>query len=237
MLVLSLIATIYFFLPPYDSFESGEEYFVESLIFLAQGIAIIWLLRRIRKINALLETRVKERTKQLKDANTKLKKQHRQLLVLNKAKDEFLLMASHELRTPATAVKQYIGMVREGYAGEITEKQDKMLGTAYDSNEKQLKIADSLIRIANIDTGKIKLNKAEVDIANLIQNIIEGRSLDIKRTQHTVEFINSQPRIKAHVDAAYLSMAIDNIFDNAIKYSPEGSKIIIELTKIKSKCA
>lgn len=237
MLVLSLISIIYFFLPPYNSFNNGKQYLIEALVFLAQGAAIIWLLRRIRKINEHLETRVAVRTKQLKDANTKLKKQRQQLLVLNKAKDEFLLMASHELRTPATAVKLYIGMVRDGYSGEITEKQDKMLGTAYDSNEKQLKIADSLLRIANIDTGKIKLNKAEEDITNLLQKIIEGRSSDIKKTQHNVEFTASQPRIKVRVDAAYLSMALDNIFDNAIKYSPEGSKIVIELTKLKSRCA
>jgi len=67
-----------------------------------------------------------------------LLKQRDKLQKLNDAKDEFIMLASHQLRTPATAVKQYVGMLVDGYAGAMSEEQSKMLTVAYKINERQL---------------------------------------------------------------------------------------------------
>ncbi len=85
-----------------------------------------------------------------------LKKQRRQLMALNNAKDEFISLASHQLRTPASGVKQYISMLLEGYAGELSPDQTAMLGIAHESNERQLKIIDDLLKVAHIDAGKVR---------------------------------------------------------------------------------
>jgi two-component system sensor histidine kinase/response regulator len=82
-----------------------------------------------------------------------------QLMDLNRSKDEFIALASHQLRTPATAVKQYVSMVLEGYAGGVNEEQQALLQSAYDSNERQILIVNDILRVAKLDLDKIVLNK------------------------------------------------------------------------------
>ena len=64
----------------------------------------------------------------------------RELMEINESKDEFISLASHQLRTPATAVKQYIGMIIQGFVGDVSEQQRDFLDRAYNSNERQLDI-------------------------------------------------------------------------------------------------
>src|SRR5665213_2686204 len=80
-----------------------------------------------------------------------LLKQRDQLKGLNAAKDEFISLASHQLRTPATAVKQYVGMLTHGYAGKVSKDQKVMLDIAYKSNERQLEVIEDLLRVAKVD--------------------------------------------------------------------------------------
>ncbi|MDB5170135.1 MAG: two-component hybrid sensor and regulator, partial [Candidatus Saccharibacteria bacterium] len=98
------------------------------------------------------------------EVTTNLMKQRDQLQGLNDAKEEFISLASHQLRTPATAVKQYVGMLTHGYAGPLTKPQLKMLGVAYRNNERQLEIIEDLLRVAKVDAGKIYLDKKPCDI-------------------------------------------------------------------------
>ena len=77
---------------------------------------------------------------------------------LNDAKEEFISLASHQLRTPTTVVQQYLGMLQMGYAGQLTKDQLDMLGVAYRSNERQLEIIEDLLRVAKVDAGKVYPN-------------------------------------------------------------------------------
>ena len=87
-----------------------------------------------------------------------------QLLEINRSKDEFIALASHQLRTPATAVKQYIGMMLEGYAGPLDEVQSDMLRTAYESNERQLSIVNDILRVAQLDLDKVVIKPTLQDM-------------------------------------------------------------------------
>ena len=79
-----------------------------------------------------------QKRSELEEVTKALTEQRAQLIALNHAKDGGPSLASHQLRTPATGVKQFIGMLIEGYAGDLTESQLKFLQTAYDSNERQV---------------------------------------------------------------------------------------------------
>ncbi len=80
-----------------------------------------------------------------------------QLIELNKAQDEFISIASHQLRTPATGVKQYLGMLRDGLFGSVTDEQQEILDRAFESNERQLKIVTDLLKVAQVDSGKMHI--------------------------------------------------------------------------------
>lgn len=147
------------------------------------------------------------------------------LIELNQAKDEFISVASHQLRTPATGVKQYIGMLLEGMIGELSDAQKDVLSKAYESNERQLKIVSDLLKVARIDAGKVILRETETDLNQLMADVVrEEAEITKERKQHVAFAPASEPAI-AWVDRDTIRMVLENLIDNASKYSDEGTTI------------
>ena len=156
-------------------------------------------------------------------------KQRDQLQGLNDAKDDFISLASHQLRTPATAVKQYVGMLTHGYAGELTKEQLTMLGIAYKNNERQLEIIEDLLRVAKVDAGKVYLDKSECDLVLEIEKAIKGQAILFKSRGQSVIFIKPKDKMIAKVDAKLMLMVLENVLDNAGKYSKDGQDITLTI--------
>lgn len=150
-----------------------------------------------------------------------------QEVALDNAKDEFIALASHQLRTPATGVKQYLGMLLQGYVGELTPEQTMMLKHAYTANERQLSIITDLLRVARVDAGEIKLKRKPIRIGFLIEEIIAEHKSSLKERRQTVSYQQDSDFL-LNVDPNYMRMAIENIVDNASKYSPEDTTITIK---------
>lgn len=175
------------------------------------------------------------RTKKLEADTARLTKQRTQLMELNNAKDEFISLASHQLRTPATGVKQYLNMAIDGLAGPISPEVTSILKKANDSNERQLKIINDLLQVAQVDAGKVILRKERINIGELIANIIhEQRSKFVKHKQKVV-FEKPKKTLTVFADATKLRMVLENIIDNAGKYSHPGMTITIKATSSRGK--
>lgn len=172
-----------------------------------------------------------KRGRELKRMNTLLKKQRAQLVALNNAKDEFISIASHQLRTPASAVKQYIGLLQQGYVGELSDMQRKMIKAAYDSNQRQLGIIEALLRVAQVDAGKISPTKRTCDIIQLLEDVIVEQQPKFRQRQQTLTYHHPQASVIASVDQRLLRMVLENIIDNASKYSPEGKTITVAVER------
>jgi len=143
------------------------------------------------------------------------------------AKDDLLSLASHQLRTPATVVKQYVGMLLQGYGGKMTDQQMGMLTNAYESNERQLEIINQLLYVARLDAGRIKLKPEKVDISSLLRSIArEQEQIALEREQQIILKL-PQRSIWVEMDPHYMRMAIENLLSNAIKYTPEKGSITI----------
>lgn len=170
-----------------------------------------------------------KRGKELERMNTLLKKQRAQLVAINNAKDEFISIASHQLRTPASAVKQYIGLLLEGYVGELTDMQLKMITAAFESNQRQLSIIDDLLRVAQVDAGKITLIKRTCDIVQLLDDVIEEQQGKFDKRGQKLIYEHPGTSVIASVDQRLLRMVLENLIDNASKYSPEGKAITVIL--------
>lgn len=156
------------------------------------------------------------------------------LLDLNRAKDEFISLASHQLRTPATGVKQYLGMVLEGFAGDITTAQHNLLRKAYESNERQLNIVSDLLKVAQVDAGKVLLRKTETDIGAMMSDVIKEQSKVFKDRRQTVDFTAPNVPISALIDTDRIRMVMENILDNASKYSDHGTTINVTVGETKT---
>ncbi|MDQ3123250.1 MAG: ATP-binding protein [bacterium] len=173
----------------------------------------------------------------LSETNEMLQASYDELLILNSTKDEFVSLASHQLRTPATGVKQYLGLLIEGYAGELSERQMDYLQKANQSNDRQIEIVNDLLQVAQLDAGKVILNRAKTDIGNMIADIIDEQIDSFKMRKQIVEFRLLDEPLFAEIDPARLRMVLENLIDNASKYTPEKGKIKVKITDNKSDIA
>lgn len=171
------------------------------------------------------------RKNELETVTETLRHQQDELVALNEAKDEFISVASHQLRTPATAVKQYLGMVLEGYAGDTPPPQRSLLDRAWESNERQISIINDLLKVAQVDAGKVHLQRRPVDLVKLTSNVLEEQSGKFKERSQEVVFTHTRPALLAHIDAQRIHMVLENIIDNASKYTGPGKRIHVRLSR------
>lgn len=164
---------------------------------------------------------------ELRRANHMLKQQQRELQQLNTSKDEFISLASHQLRTPATSIKQFLGMVLEGFAGEVPPAQLEYLTRAYESNEHQIAIVNSLLKVAQVDAGKVLLKKVPTNLAKLIADVVEEHADQFKRRKQQVTTKVAPGLPFALVDIGHFRMVLENLIDNASKYTPHQGKISV----------
>lgn len=165
-----------------------------------------------------------------------LQKRNEELETIGHSKDEFVALASHQLRTPATAVKQYLGMVLQGYAGDITDMQADMLEKAFESNERQIQIINQILNAARVDTGRLVMVPITLDLRAMVRGVwSDMRSVFEQRQQH--HSINL-PRVPVMVsaDQTYLRMAIENLLHNACLYTPSGGTITAKLSRAGGYC-
>jgi len=148
---------------------------------------------------------------------------------LEKAKDEFISLVSHQLRTPATGVKQYAGMLLDGYAGDLSELQRSMVQTIYDSNERQIAPVNDLLRVAQVDAGQVKLVKKRTELTPLLRDIIAEQLAKFTARRQKIHYTHPAKEVWVDMDVPRMRMALENIIDNASKYTPEGKEIFVRL--------
>jgi signal transduction histidine kinase len=179
--------------------------------------------------NARLYTSLDETSRELKIANEKLKE-------LDKLKDEFVSIASHELRTPMVSIKNYVWMTLAGKGGKITPKQQFYLNRAYESSNRMTKLINDLLNISRIESGRILLNveKAEIlEIADAIVSEMQPKadqlevSLNIDRQakkKGTDQVVAIPPVI---ADKDKVAEVIVNFLSNSLKFTPPQGTITI----------
>lgn len=149
---------------------------------------------------------------------------------VNFAKDELLSLASHQLRTPATGVKQYLGMVLQGFAGEVPEKQREYLERAYSSNNRQLHVINDILHLAKLETGRIVLTEREFDFAKMVRDVIDEQRDSAKAAEVTLR-VRIPPRGLIVGDSHMLWMIVENLLSNAIKYTPPQGVVTVRLVR------
>jgi PAS domain S-box-containing protein len=175
-------------------------------------------------------TERKQNEDMLRSSNALLKKQQRELEALNVSKDEFISLASHQLRTPATAVKQLLGMLTQGFVGDVAQAHLELISRAYDANERQIRIVENLLKVAQLDAGKVVLRHKAVNVHDLLTDIAEEHMdrLAKKSQKISLELTPSMPATIL-ADPDHLRMAVENLIDNASKYTAEGGSITVSV--------
>lgn len=230
--------------------RSDNEYFAELELHHKQGHYVraeitvrmlpdkTWLTfirdvsERHKQQAAIRDAQIKEKVLQEKAAL--LRQQHNQIVMLNKAKDEFLSVASHHLRTPVTAVKTYLAMLRDGYVGKLNGNQMVYLEQAFESNEQQLQVIEDILNVAEIDTNQVVLKLEKFDVVRLAKDVTDNLDEKFRSRNQRVHFKTSEPVIKTKLDRVKFSLVLENLIGNASKYSPDGTQIFVRIAELKN---
>lgn len=179
-------------------------------------------LEQIQQFNIKLQHEVDEATSELRTTNKKL-------TTLDAAKDEFISMASHQLRTPLTSVKGYISMVMEGDAGKVTAEQKKLLEEAFGSSQRMVYLIADLLNVSRLRTGKFVIEPSEVYLPDIIEEEISQLKPTARSRRLKLKFDKPSRFPKAWLDETKTRQVIMNFIDNAIYYTKAGGEVTIKL--------
>jgi signal transduction histidine kinase len=183
---------------------------------LAVAVANAKSFEKIEKFNVTLREEVKKATSELEKKNT-------QLMELDKAKDEFISMASHQLRTPLTAIKGYLSMLLEGDAGEIKVSQYDFVNEAYQGANRMVGLINDLLNVSRMETGRFFLEPVEIDLDKLVQEEVKQLVQHAKEKHLVLKYEEKGKTPKIWADETKLRQVVMNFIDNAVYYTNEGN--------------
>ena len=162
-------------------------------------------------------------TFKLENANVSLTIAYEKLERLDKAKSEFISIASHQLRTPLSAIKGYLSMVLEESYGKYSKKIKKPLENVYASNERLIKLVNDLLSISRIEAGKIELEKEKSLIQDIVVGVIDELKIVAQKKKIYLKIKKPDQGLPIIiVDKNKLRQVFLNIIDNAIRYTEKG---------------
>lgn len=175
--------------------------------------------------NKLLLEENQRVVKQLQRTNDKLKQ-------LNETKDDFIGMASHQLRTPLTSVKGYLSLVIDGDAGRVNETQKKLLTQAFVSSQRMVYLIADLLNVSRLRTGKFVIERAPTNVADMISDEI-GQLREMASSRGVD--LDYKPPAKfpsLPLDETKTRQVVMNFIDNAVYYTPTGGHIRVEVKEL-----
>lgn len=178
----------------------------------------------IEKFNVTLQDKVDDATRQLRRTNDKLK-------AMDETKDEFISMASHQLRTPLTSVKGYLSMVLEGDAGEVTEMQRKLLDQAFTSSQRMVYLIADLLNVSRLRTGKFVIEAVATNLAEVVEGEVHQLIETAKARGLTLTYDKPAGFPSLMLDETKIRQVMMNFMDNAIYYAKPNGKVQVKLTE------
>lgn len=164
-------------------------------------------------------------------ATIKLRQQNKKLVVADELKDDFLSIASHQMRTPISAINGYASILNSGDAGKLNKDQQKFAKTIETSTKRLSYLINDFLTVSRLKSGKFDIEKSEVDLKATLKS--EYLSLEDQFKGKDVDFaINIDDNVpKTKADEQKLRQVMMNLIDNALHYTNKGGKVEVTLRK------
>ncbi|MCJ7827862.1 HAMP domain-containing histidine kinase [Patescibacteria group bacterium] len=198
------------------------EFFIRFISIVWVGFCGLFLIKKeISEKKARLETvrsaeRLESVSKNLKTASVKLQE-------LSRLKDEFVSVASHELRAPMTTIKGYLSMIMDGDAGKLSPKVKEYLGMAYESSERMIRLVNNMLNVSRIESGRLIMSLDDIHIEEAIEKVVHMFNLQAEGHGLQLKYFKPKKRLpRVRVDPDRIQEVIANLVGNAISYTPHG---------------
>lgn len=148
---------------------------------------------------------------------------------LDRQKDELIGLVSHQLAAPVSAVKWYVEMLLDGDLGKLNKEQSEQLQTVQKTAGSLSDLVSMILDVSRIQLGRMKIEKQELDMNEFFKEIFvvaEPRAAE-KKIQFNKNLPSNLP--KAMLDKRYTRMTVENLMTNAIKYTPDGGKVDVNV--------
>ncbi|MFH1207823.1 MAG: HAMP domain-containing sensor histidine kinase [Patescibacteria group bacterium] len=157
------------------------------------------------------------------------------LASIDKVKNEFIALASHQLRTPLSVVNWYTEMLLNGDAGKLTKEQKSFLAEIYSSTQSMIALVNSLLNISRLELGTLNVEPELTDIRGIISGVLTDFSSMVKKKHLKVAIRIPSTLSKFVVDGKLIKIVIQNLIKNAVKYTPDSGSIFLSVIRDKKK--
>jgi len=204
-----------------------QRYFTTIIIAIIEAVAII-IAFLVFSWNKRLATVVNTRTADLKTANDSLALANEQLKVHDKMQQEFINVASHEMKTPTQAILGYSKLIRRH-----PEKREVMMEAIARNASRLQRLTNDILDVTRIETQSLKLNIERVNLNELISDLIEDYRNEIEKTNKDIKILHEPQNqiIDVEADKNRLTQVISNLLSNAIKFTMKGTIRVTEEVK------
>jgi len=179
----------------------------------------------IRRFSITLQKEVERATSDLRHANDRLKE-------LDELKDEFMSIASHELRTPMTAIKSYIWLALHGKTQEKDPKVRTYLDKVFESSDRMIAMINDMLNVSRIETGRLQLDIVPISVWKVAEQVKDD--LSARAAEAGIDIIINKEGIAPPVlaDKDKLAEMFTNLIGNALKFTKKGGKVIVAAGKV-----
>ena len=200
-----------------------QEKIINGILFIIVVIVGILLIKSVRK-----EVKQRERLefldKELEKSNNYLEKANDKLKSLDKLKTEFVSLASHQLRSPLTAIKGYAEMLIAGDYGNIGDEAREAIDRMYQSSKNLAIVVEDLLSVTKIEAGGMKYEMAPFDLSKVVEDEVKDFTIVIEKKGLKLNFEKDESSMcMANGDKEKIRQIIINFIDNSVKYTKEGS--------------
>jgi signal transduction histidine kinase len=197
-----------------------------SLVFVA--ISGYYLIRAVKN-DKLLNENLAQLSKNLQTSNEKLQFANTRLVEVDQRKDEFLSIASHQLRTPIATIKGYSANILDETYGKVTEAIKAPLEIIRDTSQLMSMYIEDYLNVSRIEQGRMKYDFQNIDLKELLFDVLQ-EFMPSAQKRHLELQLEAKDSLVISADPAKIRQVVGNIVDNAIKYTEHG-KVAVSLAK------
>ncbi len=147
---------------------------------------------------------------------------------IDKMKTEFVSLASHQLRTPLTAINWYTELLLDSKKPSLSSKHLELVKEIKNASTRMMTLVRSLLNVSRLEMGTFSIDPTDEDVVKIAQAVIKEQQPDFDEKGQIFKFVHSETIPKIRVDKQLLHIIIQNLLSNASKYTPSGGSITLE---------